>query len=146
MNFADLEDPLDPVPDFYVQAPDGRKDWPEIDRQATFFSIMRMAAPRIVVEAIPNAGKRNPRLARKEGIRAGIFDVAVRFRTPLAAHIEFKGYDKRGRAGTLSDNQIRWGNRQLALGWPVACFFDPYDAAEWVREQGFPMAAIRRVV
>ena len=139
-----LESPLDAPPRFFVQAPDGRRDWPEIDRQATLFNVMRMAAPRVMGEAIPNAGKRNPWKARKEGIRAGVFDTTWRFRYPLSAHIEMKGYDAKGRPGKLSEEQIRWGNRMVELGHPVACFFCPYAAAEWLREQGFPVAEVRR--
>ena len=139
-----LETPLTQEPLFWVQAPDGRRDWPEIDRQATLFRIMRVAAPSVVIEANANAGKRNPAKARKEGIRAGVFDVSVRFGAPLAAWIEMKGYDSRSRAGSLSANQIEWGNRQTKLGWPVACFFCPYAAPDWFRDQGFPIAKIAR--
>lgn len=42
------ESDLDQVPSFFVEAPDNRKDWPEIDRQATFFHILRMAGPRVL--------------------------------------------------------------------------------------------------
>lgn len=142
--FTSLETPLVATPAFYVQTPDGRRDWSEIDRQATLFRVMRMSAPRVAIEANANAGKRNPAKARKEGIRAGVFDVSVRFRAPLAAWIEMKGYDARGKAGALSQDQIEWGNRQTELGWPVACFFCPYAAADWLREQGFPVAELRR--
>jgi len=95
-------------------------------------------------EAVPNAGKRNPAQARREGIVAGVFDTVWRWRRPLVAHIEMKGYDKRGRAGSLSVQQIEWGNRMVALGYPVACFFDPYAAVEWLRELRFPFAEVRR--
>jgi hypothetical protein len=131
------------VPEFFVQAPDGKREWAEIDRQAVFRRLMREAAPRVMIEANANAGKRNPSKARKEGIVAGVFDMSLRFRPPLACWIEFKGYSQR-RPGTLSDAQIAWGNRQTALGWPVACFFDPFDAADWVRAQRFPVAHITR--
>ncbi|MXP42966.1 hypothetical protein [Allopontixanthobacter sediminis] len=144
MNFADLETSLKPVPQFFVQAPDKRKDWPEVDRQATFFSTLRMAAPRLLVFANANAGKRSPRMARKEGILGGVFDVSIEWTRMLHAYVEFKGYDKSGRAGVLSPNQIDFGNRLVDLGIPCACFFDPYDAADWLREQGFPVAEIRR--
>lgn len=144
MDWGSLECPLNPVPAFHVQAPDGRRDWPEIDRQATFRSVMRMAAPRLLIYANANAGKRNPARARKEGIRAGVFDITVVWQRALIAYIEFKGYDARGRAGSLSDEQITFGNRLVELGVPCACFFDPYDAADWLREQGFPIAEVRR--
>lgn len=143
-SWSDLEAPLNPVPTFYVQAPDARRDWVEIDRQATFRRVMNLAAPRLLIYANANAGKRNPAKARKEGIRAGVFDMTVVWQRAKIAYIEFKGYDSRGRAGSLSDAQIQFGNRLTELGVPCACFFDPYDAADWLREQGFPIAEVRR--
>jgi hypothetical protein len=140
----DLETTLEPVPEFFVQAPDKRKDWAEIDRQATFLKLCRQAAPRVMVRATANAGKRNPRLAKKEGIVAGTFDLVCHFRAPQVAYIEFKGYTKAGRAGVLSPQQIEFGNRMTAFGIPVACFFDPYDAFDWLQHQGFPCAAVSR--
>lgn len=134
------ESDLAPVPQFYVEPPDKRRDWPELDRQATFRRLMQFAAPRVVVEANPLAGKRNPALAKKEGITAGVFDLDITFKAPLAAHIEMKGFSKSGRAGMLSKAQIEWGNRRTELGWPVACFFSPYAAVAWLRELGFPVS------
>lgn len=139
--WASLECDLAPVPQFHVQAPDGKRDWAEIERQATLFRIMRHAAPRVLGFAVPNAGKRNPSAARREGIMAGVFDTHWSFRAPVSAWVEFKGYDKRGRAGELSTAQIEWGNRQTELGHHVACFFCPYAAAEWLRGLGFPVNA-----
>lgn len=143
MDWGSLESPLNPTPAFFVEAPDGKRDWPEIDRQATFRKLLRAAAPRVMAEANANAGKRNPRLALKEGIRGGVFDLTVKWRHPLIAWVEFKGYTKAGRAGALSDKQIEWGNRMVELGYPVACFFSPYSALDWLREQGFPVAETR---
>jgi hypothetical protein len=142
--WADLETSLKPAPEFFVQAPDGRKDWAELSRQTTLFSIMRMAAPRVFGYATANAGKRNPLQAKREGIKAGVFDTRWQWRHPTCAYVELKGYDARGRAGQLSDPQIEFGNRMTELGVPVACFFDPYDAADWLREQGFPVAKLER--
>lgn len=145
MNWADLETPLNPEPVFHVQPPDGKKHWSELARQATFFHVMRYAAPHVSIWAIPNAGKRNPLKARREGIMAGVFDVQAVHEAPLCAWVELKGYDARGRAGKLSAPQIDFGNRMSALGHHVACFFDPYDAAAWLRSVGFPVGDIRRV-
>jgi hypothetical protein len=142
--WADLESSLHPVPRFHVGKPDGRRDWSEADRQATLFRVMRMAAPTVHGFPVPNAGKRNPMKARKEGIVAGVFDTQWRREFGQTADIELKGYDARGRAGTLSAQQIEWGNRQLDLGFPVACFFCPYEAADWLRLIGFPVREIAR--
>lgn len=140
--WADLESSLAPEPLFYVQAPDGRRDWGETPRQATLFRLMHMAAPQVFGFAIPNAGKRNQLQARREGIVAGIPDTQWVWHE-LTAFVEMKGYDRRGQAGTLSKAQIEKGNRLSELGYPVACFFCPYDAAAWLRERGFPVATIR---
>lgn len=142
IDLRDLETDLNPTPQFYHEAPDQQKDWPEINRQATFLRLMRMAAPRIVVFANANAGKRNPRQATKEGIRSGVFDLTVLWTKGRTAFIEFKGYNKSG-PGKLSDNQIRFGNRLVELGIPCASFFSPINAVNWLREQGFPIAEIR---
>lgn len=142
--FADLETDLDPTPQFHVEAPDGLKHWRELDRQASFFKLLRYVGPRVHAFANANAGKRNPRQAKLEGIKSGVFDVTCQFRGPLVAYIEFKGYDARGRSGQLSDNQVRFGNRCVELGIPCACFFTPQAALDWLRAQGFPIAESRR--
>lgn len=143
--WAALEADLYAEPRFYCGKPDGRRDWPEADRQATLFRVMHMAAPTVHGFPVPNAGKRNPVMARKEGIVAGVFDTEWRSKTPkLIANVEMKGYDKRGSPGKLAQAQIDWGNLQLDLGFAVACFFCPYDAAEWLRELGFPVREFSR--
>lgn len=138
-SFAALETPLDEKPLFPVEEPDGRKDWPELARQDALFKLMASVAPRVEGFPIPNAGKRNPRQARKEHIRAGLFDSAWLYEGPLIAFVELKGYDKRGRPGKPSWQQIGFGNRLVRLGIPCACFFSPHRAADWLRKQGFPV-------
>lgn len=139
MDWSKLETPITgAVPEFYVEPFDGRHDWREIARQATFLSIMRMAAPRVLVYANANAGKRAVHVARKEGILAGVFDLICVWRGQVA-WVEFKGADGRGRPGKLSDAQVEFGNRVTQLGWPCACFYSPYAAADWLRDQGFPV-------
>ncbi len=146
-----LECTLDPVPVFPVEAPDGRKDLPEIDRQAMFVAWMKKNAPGIEVHANPNAGKRGFKAqatAKKEGIKAGVFDVTVAWdirhsTIPDArcsvAWPEFKGYDAAGRAGALSKPQIEWGNAMFARGFPVACFFSARSCVAWLRSLGAPI-------
>ncbi|MBT2133963.1 hypothetical protein KK137_06415 [Croceibacterium sp. LX-88] len=144
MTWADeLETSLSPKPQFLVEMPDGIRDWTEIGRQTTLFSVMRMAAPKVFGMAVPNAGKRNPMQARREGIRSGAFDTVWHSYPRLIAYVEMKGYDSRGRAGSLSTNQIEFGNRMTALGIPCGCFFDPCSAVSWLREQGFPVTEVR---
>ncbi|QCI92119.1 AAA family ATPase [Novosphingobium sp. EMRT-2] len=125
MGWADLETSLDPQPLFRVEGPDGERSWSEIERVVRFRRLMRDLAPAVLVCAIPNAGRRNPRQARREGIQGGAFDYLVAWGIRQIAFPEFKGYDARGRAGTLSDAQIDWGNRMYLLGHHVGCFFRP---------------------
>lgn len=135
-----MDEPLKPVPEFYVEPPDGKHGWSEIARQVQFLSMMRMAAPKVIVFAIPNAGKRNPTQARKEGIRGGVFDLHCAW-DGGEAWPEMKGY--RGKtAGKLSDAQIDWGNDMNRIGKNVACFFDPIKVTEWLRSLGAPIAKI----
>lgn len=143
MDWSNLESTLDPVPTFYVEAPDGRKDWAEIDRQVTLRKLLRAASPRLVVFANANAGKRNPVKAKREGIMAGVFDLSILWLGPQVCYVEMKGYDARGRAGKLSPQQIEFGNRCDVLGIPCACFFSPYAALDWLRQQGLPIAEVR---
>lgn len=140
--WSDIETNLDPVPEFYVEAPDGRKDWPELSRQTTLRTLLRTAAPRLLVYANANAGKRNPLQARREGIMSGVFDLAILWRQPMICYVEMKGYDGRGRPGKLSTSQIEFGNRCVSLGIPAACFFSPHRALDWLREQGLPIAQV----
>lgn len=128
-----LESLLDERPIFPVQAPDGKRHWAEADRQATFRGQIRMRAPRLMGWANANAGKRAVSQAQKEGVTGGVFDYTVTDGPEFIAFPEFKGYDKRGRAGKLSQKQIDWGNRMHRAGHHVACWFCPYAAVEWIR-------------
>jgi len=142
--FLDEPDTLAPL--FPVQAPDGRRDWAEADRQATFRGRLRMVAPSLMVFANANAGKRARHQAIKEGVRAGVFDITVASGTVghrFTAWPEFKGYAG-GRPGKLSIDQIEWGNTMWRAGHHVACFFDPDAAVEWIRSIA-PGAFVDRV-
>jgi hypothetical protein len=123
-------------PLFLCQAPDGRTDWGEDNRQTTFFSRLRVAAPSLIAWHIPNEGKRNPLRAKALGIRGGVFDICIASGIVGArgtAYIELKGYRANGRPGVLLDSQVSWGNLMRAAGHPVAMFFDPDAAIGWLR-------------
>lgn len=139
IDWGALEQPLHMWPEFHVGPPDRRRDWPEIQRQATLFRLMHQLAPRVAGFAIPNGGKRAPFVARREGIVKGVFDTQWCWQAPLTAWVELKGYEKSGKPGTLSDEQVAWGNRMHALGHHVACFYCPYAAVDWLRDLGFPI-------
>ena len=144
VDWADLEEDLNRPPAFYVEEPDGRKDWSELPRQATFRKLMYMAAPQILLFANPNAGKRNPMQARKEGILGGVFDMTA-MDADLIAWVEFKGYSgkKYPRPGVLSPQQIRFGNRLHDMGRHCACFYSPHKAVDWLRDLGFPIREVK---
>lgn len=148
IDWAALEAPLAPEPLFPVEAPDGRKDLSEIERQVIFRKFASSLAPSVVVWANANAGKRNPAQAKREGIRAGVFDMTcawdigastIRDCAVSWCHIEFKGYDKSGRAGVLSPAQIEWGNAMHERGHKVACFFSGKSAFDWLASLGAPI-------
>lgn len=135
--WAALETPLDAPPRFFVEPRDGRKDWSEDKRLETFFAQLHWRAPSVMAHHVKNEGRYNHALAKRRGVVAGVFDVAVYGEAPLCAVIELKGYTSAGRAGALSQAQIDWGNAMFDRGWHVACFFDPHAAIEWLRGLGF---------
>lgn len=146
--FADLETPLDPVPLFPVEAPDGRKDLAELDRQAWVVNYIRKHQPQIIVYATPNAAKRGfgaQRQAKKEGLLAGVFDLTFAWDIKHSdadvtiCWAEMKGYDSRGRAGSLTPAQIDWGNAMHERGHKVACFFSAKSVIEWLASLGAPI-------
>lgn len=148
MKFDHLETTLDPVPLFPCEAPDGRKELSELERQTLFRRYAANLAPQVVVWANANAGKRNPLQARREGIVAGVFDMTcawdvrtstIRDCAVSMCFLEFKGYDKNGRPGKLSTAQIEWGNRMHERGHKVACFFSGKSAFDWLASLGAPV-------
>lgn len=68
---------------------------------------------------IPNEGKRNPRRAKVEGIKAGVPDLCL----PVprggnhGAYIEMK----RRKGGKITVQQTRWMEQLMAQGYAVAC-------------------------
>lgn len=141
-DFDALETPLYEAALFFVEQPDGKRNLTELMRVVQFRQTMRNAAPKVLLYANANAGRRNPAQARKEGIMAGVFDYTACWQPGCCAFVEFKGYDAKGRPGKLSPAQVEFGNRMLALGHHVAAFFDPFAAVSWLREVGAPVAPV----
>ena len=146
--FDHLETPLDAAPLFPVESPDGRKELSEIERQGLFRQYAANLAPQVVVWANANAGKRNPAQAKREGLVAGVFDMTAAWDITASTipdcdrsicFLEFKGYDKSGRPGKLSQSQIDWGNRMHERGHKVACFFSGKSAFDWLASLGAPV-------
>lgn len=149
--FDHLETPLDEDPIFPVEAPDGRKDLPELDRQVMFRKYLRNLAPDVIAYANPNAAKRGFKAqaqSRKEGLTAGVFDMTCAWDIDASTlpdcdvsvcWVEFKGYDSSGRPGELSQAQIDWGNAMVRKGHKVACFFSGKSAFDWMASLGAPI-------
>jgi hypothetical protein len=131
----------DEEPLFFVEPPDGRKWLDELSRQRSFLNLLVYCAPEVFARAVPNAGKRNPRLAKLEGVAAGCFDVRCIWNHGQA-DIEFKGYTA-GQPNKITHKknaaQVAWGNRVTRLGHRVACFYDEVAAIRWLAEQGAPV-------
>ena len=105
----------------------GAKD--EATVQAQFRARMRIAAPRVMLAAIPNAGKRTAWEARQrkaEGLVPGFPDM-IAFFDGRAACLEFKS-----GTGSLSENQIGTLNRLVNLDIPVGVFRSADTAIEWL--------------
>ena len=150
-DFAALETPLVAEPLFPVQAPDGRKELSELDRQAWVVNYIETRQPLVKVYANKNDGKRGlaaQRKAKKEGLRAGVFDLTFFWDVKDSdsdrgvCWVEMKGYDKNGRPGKLSQAQIEWGNGAHQRGHKVACFFSAKSVIEWLRSLGAPVRGV----
>lgn len=121
-------------PMFFVESPDGLRDLAELPRCTKFRMLVGRDLPKVWLYANANAGKRNPAQARREGIRAGVFDYTAVWGGDVA-WVEFKGYSQR-RPGKLSQPQIDFGNAMIDRGHKAACFFDPEAAVEWLKKCG----------
>jgi hypothetical protein len=98
--------------------------------QTRFRAQMRKTAPRVMLVAIPNAGKRTAWEARQrsnEGMVPGFPDMLAFF-DGRTAGLEFKS-----GTGTLSDKQIETLNRLVSLDIPVGVFRSAETAVEWLK-------------
>lgn len=141
--WASLETALSEPPLFPCEQPDGKRAWSEDDRCSTLLAYLRIMAPGVTLRHFANEGKRNPRRAKRVGIIAGLFDYGFWWHGG-AALIEMKGYTKDGRAGSLSQAQIDFGNTLHRQGHKVAMFFSPQNAAAWLRQCGAPIREERQ--
>lgn len=138
MNWAALEASLNADPLFFVQRPDGLKHLSEDARCKTLVKFVHQLAPTAEIAHVKNEGRHNHAKAKTLGVVTGHGDYIVTWAKCSAAYIEMKGYSAAGRAGELSQAQIDWGNRKFMQGFPVACFFTPELAFEWLVQQGMP--------
>jgi hypothetical protein len=115
---------------FHVDPRDAQGAKDEAAVQAQFRAKMRIAAPGVMLVAIPNAGKRTAWEARQrkaEGLVPGFPDMLAFFDGRVAG-LEFKS-----GTGALSDNQIETLNRMVKLDIPVGVFRSADTAIEWLR-------------
>lgn len=115
---------------FHIDPRNAKGEANETTVQSKFRAQMRLQAPRVMLVAIPNAGKRTPWEARQrknEGMVAGFPDM-VAFFDGRAAGLEFKS-----GTGSLSDNQVETLNRLVTLDIPVGVFRAADTAVEWLK-------------
>lgn len=137
--WADLETRLDADPLFFVQKPDGLKHLSEDERCKTLVKLVHQLAPQAEIAHVKNEGRHNHAKAKTLGVVTGHGDYIVTWSKCGTAFVEMKGYSAAGRPGELSQAQIDWANRKFMMGFPVACFFCPYAAFEWLVSQGMPV-------
>lgn len=132
-------------PLFYCQPapvpPEDRAKWPEAYRQAAFVAWIRKNNPDMVVFSIANEAKRSTfagQRMKRTGLTPGMADIACLWDGGMA-FIEFKGFDKTGRPGKLSAQQVETLNRIHRNGHPVAMFYTAEAARGWLRDLGAPI-------
>lgn len=139
MSWDHLDIALYAKPLFYVEQPDGLKHLSEDDRAIQLVSLVHRLAPAATIQHSKNEGRHNYLKAARMGVVAGYPDYTVTWGMRQAAFPEMKGYSKAGRPGVLSQAQIDQCNKLVRQGWPVACFFSPQRAFDWLVEQGMPV-------
>jgi hypothetical protein len=107
----------------------GPKD--ELGAQVAYLTKMAAQAPKALLVAIPNAGKRSAWEARqraREGLVKGFPDMLVMFNGRTLG-LEFKS-----GTGQPSDAQIETLNKMHRLGFPVGIFRSAETALDWTRQ------------
>ena len=136
--FADLdalEAPLKEEPRFTVE-PKDKGLASEIQRQATFLSMLRIAAPTVMVWAVPNGhnrGLKDRAKAKREGLKAGVPDLTVCWNHGVA-FLEFKA----GKAAPEA-NQVDLLNYLQDCGHRCAVVRTPEFALALLAEWGAPI-------
>lgn len=121
---------------FHIDPRDSKGAKNEISVQVAYRNKMRIAAPKVMLVAIPNAGKRSAWEAReraREGMVRGFPDMLAMYGGRTIG-LEFKS-----GTGRLSDHQHETLNRLHRLGFQVGVFRSAETALQWTRER-FPDA------
>lgn len=135
-DFHALETPLREKPIFPVE-PRDRDPATEVVRQMKFRNLLRFCSPSIESWSVPNAAKRGPKAtaqAKREGLTAGVFDEHYAGPDRWLAFLEWKDCD-----GTLTQDQIDWGNAMHRRGFRVACVRSHAFALSLFRQWGAPI-------
>lgn len=112
----------------------------EQERQTTFLAMLRMAAPTVLVWAVPNGHNRGLKdrvKAKKEGLKAGVPDLTLCWNHGVA-FIEFKN----GK-GDAEPNQVDHLNYLVDCGHRCAVVRTPEFALSLLAEWGAPVRAVR---
>jgi hypothetical protein len=115
---------------FHIDPRNAKGAKTEAEVQSGFRSQMRLAAPRVLLVAVPNAGRRTAWEARQrtnEGMVAGFPDMLAFF-DGRAAALEFKS-----GTGSIKERQIETLNRLVSLDIPVGVFRAADTAVTWLQ-------------
>jgi hypothetical protein len=137
--FDALDEPLKAEPRFIVE-PTDKGLASEIERQTSFLGLLRIAAPSVVVWAVPNGHNRGIKdrvKAKKEGLKAGAADLTVCWNHGVA-FLEFKS----GK-GKPDPNQTDLLNYLTECGHHCAVVRTPEFALQLLAEWGAPVRRIK---
>lgn len=79
---------------------------------------------------IPNEGKRNPRRAKAEGVKAGVPDLCLP--VPRGRNHGLYIEIKRRKGGRITSEQAEWMDHLRAQGYAVACCYGWEPAAKFL--------------
>ncbi len=115
---------------FHVDPRNAQGAQDELSVQVEFRRKMRMEAPRVILVAVPNAGRRSlweARQRKREGMTKGFPDL-IALVDGRAAFLEFKS-----GTGALSEAQIDTCNQLVRESFPVGVFRSADSAVAWLR-------------
>ena len=121
---------------FHIDPPAIADTGDELSIQIKFRNRMHTLAPKVMLVAVPNAGKRSAwegRTRKREGMVKGFPDMMA-LHDGQSYFLEFKA----GK-GRLSDDQMDCLNRLVRLDFPVGVFRSADTAVDWLREHGVPI-------
>lgn len=137
--FDALDEPLKAEPRFTVE-PTDKGLASEIERQTSFLGLLRIAAPSVVVWAVPNGHNRGVKdrvKAKKEGLKAGVPDLTIVWNHGIA-FMEFKAGSTKPDA-----NQIDLLNYLQGAGHHCAVVRTPEFALQLLADWGAPVRSVR---